>query len=563
MHGADPSSRALAGRARFRILLLLMIPGTVCFISCSPDSRPPESGCAELRVPLPRDIRSLDPVEGGEILTYNVVRQLYEGLVDYDPNTLAVVPRIAEEWSVAEAGLEWTFLLHRGVRFVDDPCFPGGKGREVEAADAKYSMERGLKAPGATAAERELSTVVGVGEYLAGESDHVRGIEALSPSTLVIRLLRPNPTLLHEIAHIRFRIVPREAVESYGEELRIRAAGSGPFRLASWDPLSGILLVRNRGYWRRDEDGERLPYVDALRFVPVWRGDGVRLYAEGRIDMMSSYVRSAARPIPGEEGMGGPEFPPPRQVEQVFFVPRLNTIFIAFDFRSGHPAVRRRTLREALGCAIPRPLGRMPLPARGLFPPGLPGYDPELEGQGQDLERARELLREAGCPEGKGLPPLRIAWPSWDAGVGNAVAAAVREIGVPVEFATYTPAAYYALIGEGGPDLFRAGWIADYPEPLTFLKLFYSRSSENFGRYRDEAYDSLFHLFCDTREQEERTLIARRLEKMLVRDEAAIFLHHERESQIVSPRVGDWEPNCTNPLNICFYERVRVRNADR
>jgi len=519
------------------------------------------SGCARpgdhragsppvLRVPLPRDVLTLDPARATEITQYNVMRQIYEGLVDYDPGTLSIVPRIARAWSVSEDGLTWVFDLHRGVRFTDDPCFPEGRGREVEAEDARYSIERGLGIFRGETAPPDVPAIADVAGFLDGGEDGISGISVLSRHELAIRLDRPDPGLLHFLVRPSCRIVAREAVEAYGEGIASRAVGTGPFRLASWHPLAGILLVRNRHYWQKDGSGRRLPYLDALQFVPIRDSDQDRPYAEGKIDLMSSYSRAAA-PAGASRAT--------TRADQQFFVSRLNTIFIRFDYRSAHAAVRDRRIRLALSYALPRPVGKMLLPAAGLLPPGLPGYDPALQGQRSDPAAAEALLRRAGHSGGKGLPPLRVAWRDWDAGVGNGVAASLRRVGLRVELRFYSDRDYPEAISAGEADLFRAGWIADYPDPEPFLALFLSRAPDNAGRFASPEFDRLFETLRRETDGAARLRIARSLERILVDETAALFLHHERESQFVSPRVENWEHNGTNPLNVGFYERIRIR----
>jgi peptide/nickel transport system substrate-binding protein len=224
--------------------------------------------------------------------------------------------------------------------------------------------------------------------------------------------------------------------------------------------------------------------------------------------------------------------------------------------------VRDARLRAAACCAASRFAGGF-VPARGLFPPGLPGHDSSLTGQREDPARAARLLAEAGHPGGRGLAPLRITWRDWDQGVGNRLAQSLRRAGFRVEIRFLPDAAYRDAVRAGGAELFRDGWMADYPDPDNFLQLFYSGSPENRGAYRNAEYERLFVAFRAAPDAAGRLALARRLERVLVDDAAAIFLHHERETQLVASRVENWEGNCTNPLNLCYYEFVRVRPPAR
>ncbi len=525
-------------------------------IGCAVPNQAAKNHPAILRVPLPREINTLDPRDGDDINTHNIIRQLYEGLVDYDPRTLAVVPRIAAGWRVSPDALAWTFDLREGVRFIDDPCFLDGKGREITAEDAKLSIERGLAPFRGASTPAGLPALAGLPEYLSLRSDGIAGIEATSSTQLTIRLSRPDSTLLHFLAQSRCFVVAREAIAAYGDDLRIRSVGTGPFRLVAWAPLSGILLVRSRAYWGKDGDGHGLPYIDAIRFLPQAGIDMYRRFADGDLDVLLAG---------GEPQLGGPEARSGRETARrglellrTFDVPRLNTIYTRFDYRSRHPVVRSRLLRLAVSYAISRTCDRSWIPAKGLFPPGLPDYDPALAGQHPDPARGKELLARAGYPAGRGLPVLRLGWREWNRGLGRDVARELESLGLEVELQTYPDTEYSEAMKRGEADLFRAGWMADYPDARNLLGIFVSGAAENIGGYSNAEFDRLFGILGAEQDEATRLALARRMERILIDDVAAIFLMHERVLQYVSPRVADWDPSCTNPLNLCFYERIRL-----
>lgn len=514
---------------------------------------------AVLRVPLPRDILTLDPADGDDINTFNVIRQIYEGLVDYDPRSLEVVPRVARSWTVSPDGLVWTFLIRDGVRFTDDPCFPSGQGRAVASEDVKFSIERGLGRFRLRGGSASLPSIVGMAAFLEGSVADLAGLEAPSPDVLIVRVERLEPRLLHFLVRSGCRVVPREAAETYRDEMKVHAVGTGPFRVVSWRPLSGILMVRNRRYWQTDGNGERLPYLDAIRMVPIWGLDRNRLYATGGLDVVSSErhpMELPKKPADTDPTPAGSEF----SREPHFYVERLNTIYVRFDYRSGHPVVRDRRLRLAISHAVSRG-GSAYLAAAGLLPPGLPGFERSGQGQRTDLAKAAGLLREAGHQGGRGLPEIRLAWRDWDSGIGTRLAENLRQLGLRVALRLYSDLEFAAAVGSGSADLFRSGWMADYPDPQNFLQLFHSRSAENTGAYDNPEYDRLLAQLQVETNAVLRRRLAGRLERILLDDTAAVFLHHERENQFVSQRVQGWEANCTNPLNICFYEHVRLLGA--
>jgi ABC-type transport system substrate-binding protein len=159
----------------------LMLAALAC--ACARRAEVPIPAPSELRVPLVRDIQSLDPVDAEEITTFNVVRQLYEGLVDYDPRTLRWVPRVAHAWRWSADGRECRFEIRRGVRFRDDPCFPAGRGREATAEDARYAIERGLQASGPAGERVDLPPITGLDAFLARRTSRLAGLTVPSPGS--------------------------------------------------------------------------------------------------------------------------------------------------------------------------------------------------------------------------------------------------------------------------------------------------------------------------------------------------------------------------------------------
>lgn len=542
-------------------LLLALLPT----LSCSNREPSAQAGSTQLRVPLYRWVSSLDPAESGEIETHNVVRQLYEGLVDYDPESLRVVPRVAASFTAGQGGREWRFVLRPDVFFVDDPCFPSGRRRAVVSTDVKYSMERALQRRGGRGAHQDLPPIAGLEDFLAGRAGQISGIEAESPHELTIRLLQPDLALLHFLAGPACLIVPREAVETYGADLARHPVGTGPFRLASAESNSGILLVRNPDYWRRDESGERLPYVDALLFIWEPELDPRRLFVEGRLDAYQNYGQPIGQDLsfPSAMGDSGAASVAGTHCEVCY----LNTIFLRINFSSAHPLAHNRALRAALAAICSGKGDNLAAyhhrSAKGLFPPGLSAYDPLLVGQQRDPEAARSLLRHAGYPAAARLPPIRIGWPWAGDALLDDIIRSLHRFGLKTKVEIYPRIDYERSVEARDPDLFRDGWIADWPDAENFLQLFVSGSSENRGHYQDARFDRFYDSLRTEIDPRRRVALARAAEKCLLDDVAAVFCTHETASHVVSPRIRNYAPYCTNPLNVRFYERIRLHAAAR
>jgi len=500
-----------------------------------------------------RPALGFDPPLVRHILDYMIAFQVFDGLLQYSPETFQLRPALAERWETPDGGQTWIFHLRRGVRFHDDACFPDGRGREVRAEDVVYSMARVVKWQEDPFTWLAFRNIEGVEDYREGRTPTLKGLQALDPYTVKIVLKRPSYLFPHKLAGPRGWVVPWEAVEFYGDAFRNHPVGTGPFRLVKWDPASGIYMVRNPHYWERDEKGRPLPYLSSLRgiFVPIalveasWPTYQGKNWGFFKIDAAEFYERF---------NFQGKDRP------QLLKVPIANTIFFRFNFAASNPFAKNRLLRQAVAYAFRRKIfcPDSTYLARGLLPPGIPGYDPSLRGYTFDLEKARDLLKKAGFPNGEGLPPLRCYWtnaPLWQI---QKVKQDLAQIGIVLELITQPVPLHFSGVFNREFDFFRDGWIADFPDPLNFLQLFYSRSPFNSSNYQNPEYDALFEQAEVEPDSLKRIRLVQRMEAILLEDCPAIFIHHEWESIAIHPSLKNAE-KAFNPYRMRFYKYIWIK----
>ena len=240
---------------------------------------------------------------------------------------------------------------------------------------------------------------------------------------------------------------------------------------------------------------------------------------------------------------------------RAFHTPKLNTIFYSWNLSRDNVWTRNPQLRRAVYRAVKPPTPRVLLvPAAGLLPPGLPDQGRRPGARDHDPREARELLRRAGFPGGKGLPPLRVAAMGQTELFKESIVDALAAIGIDTEVSLTPPGRYWKAVENGEFEFFRDGWIADYPDPENFFQLFYSKSSSNHTRYADSEYDRLFEqLQARQAGDPRRSGISEELERILSRDLPSIFLYHEKSYYLVRNEVRGIEASI-NPLERKFYE---------
>ena len=212
------------------------------------------------------DFRNLYPLNVTEITSQHIASQVYEGLVKLSQSDLSILPSIAEKWEKNSDASQWTFHLHKGVKFHDDPCFSGGKGRGVTAKDFAYCFEKLCTAgpENQQFAATFKDKVVGANEFFQSTEvnqplkEGVSGVKVIDDYTLQINLLYPLAGFLNILSTPGCWVYPKEALEKYGIEMRARCVGTGPFQVKSIKEGEVVILERNPNYWDIDEFGNQL-----------------------------------------------------------------------------------------------------------------------------------------------------------------------------------------------------------------------------------------------------------------------------------------------------------------
>lgn len=499
------------------------------------------------------DLGSLFPLALTHSAGHRIAAQVYEGLVGFDQKDLSTKPALAESWTIDESGTEYTFKLQTGVRFHDDTCFADGIGRAFTAADVvdcftalcTYSPQNQMFW---LFQDRVLGANAQYAATMAGKpGPGLKGVEALDPQTVRIRLSVPYPNFLQILAHQGCWIYPKELIEHYGANAAWHTVGTGPFHLKHFIRGEVLVLERWPHHWDRDEFGDPYPFLDAVRCTFI--KDKQREFEEFKKGNLSVIYEL---PLERTDVL---------RSETSFQVQSTAGLSIQFyGFNHSKPPFNDVRIRQAVSLAIDRQLlvdsvlSGLGIPAgHGVVAPGFADYPYDsVPALVFDPDRARALLAEAGFPGGVGLPNVYLQVNSDGFGYVR-VAEAVQEmlarnLGVRV-IATVLPAdQHYDRIEFGRPQLWREGWIADHPDPENFLALFYGKnvpvdtaapSYLNSTRYRNARYDSLFAQALRSSGTEERMRLLALAERQVMEDMVVAPLYHERVVRLLQPWVRD------------------------
>jgi len=476
---------------------------------------------------------TLDPAISQEAGSHMYVMQIFSGLVAWDQD-MNLVPDVAERWEIDEDGDTYTFYLREGVKFHN--------GDEVTAGDFKYSWERACNPrTGSPTAATYLNDIIGVEEVLSGEAERIEGVEVVDDYTLRVTIDNPKAYLLAKLTYPVAFVVNEANVKSGGEWWR-QPEGTGPFKLKGWEEGELLLLQRNELYYR---DKAKVSYV-AFRLY----GAPMQMYELGDIDVIYVDLQNLERAMD--------ETNPLYQELEVF--PELSLFYIVFN--TSEPPFDDPEVRQAFCYAVDKDrvisqvLKDSVSPADGIVPPGIPGYDGEVQGLGYDLDKAKELLG--------GVAILSLTFT--DAGEGGYLSSSLmavlyqweQNLGVEIEVRQLESEAYFYRLDEEKDDMFSYGWVADYPDPQNFLEvLFGSGSENNKGEYSNTNVDDLLTQAAIEQNSEARFELYREAEHMIIDDAPCLPLWFSQNYVLIKPYVKGYE---ISPLGIPLLSNVYLES---
>ncbi|MEP6502732.1 MAG: ABC transporter substrate-binding protein [Betaproteobacteria bacterium] len=489
-----------------------------------------------LTVPRFAQFDSLDPQRGFDVHSDIVVHAVYSNLLTYSylerpyklaPDLLEALPTLSPD------KLTLTFKLRHGVRFSDNACFAGGKGRELTSDDVLFTIRRYADARINDKSWFAMDgAVVGLDDYRAATAKaapdadlanaNVAGLRKIDAWTFTIRLTHDNPLFLYSLAMSPTAIVPPEAVRFYKDKLGINAAGSGPFTLAQQADRKGVLrFLKNPNYYRNypsvgapgdaekgllKDAGKRLPFVDVLEMPLIEEAQPAALkFLRGEIDWRLLDRANFTKLV--KRGPDGAFQVVDDYVARfgISYAPSPGVGYYILNMKD--PILgKNKALRQALAAAVdPQAMSDVLLNGRSrkldsIVPYELAGNERETGAppRRHDVALARKLLAEAGYPGGAGLPPLTVSYYFTDADTHNQfdlLRSQFAAVGVQLKGAFMDLPTFTKVTGAGNFQLASSVWTADYPDAENFYQLLYSKNGTpgpNTGSFANAAYDRAY-----------------------------------------------------------------------
>ena len=493
-----------------------------------------------------RNITSLDPAFARNPQNIWPVNQIFNGLIQLD-DSLKVIPEIAKSWVISNDGLEYTFILRNDVFFHKSIYLGKNKTRKVIASDFTYSFNRlkneNLGSPGSWVLQ------------------NVKHYKSLNDSVFKIILKNPFPAFLGLLSMKYCSVVPYEVVEALGENFSRKPIGTGPFYFKKWNENVKLVLRKNKKYFEYDFNGNKLPYLEsiAIQFISDIQSEFM-LFIQGKLDFINSIDSSYKDELLTPQGNLQNKY---KNTLNMHKGPYLNTEYIGFYLDSKSPVINSKKIREAINIGFNRELMIEYLrnnigysAKKGIIPKGLKGVS--IYNFEYNPSKAKVLVQEFIKESGINNPEIRIATDLNYIDLCEFLQKELETIGIKVKIDVMPTSILRKAKSSGNTEMFRASWIADYPDAENYLSLFYSKNyspkGPNYTHYKNSIYDSLYERTFKIKSIDKRIKLYKIMDSLMIKDYPIVPLYFDKVIRFSQKNIQGLN---VNPINLLNLKKVR------
>ncbi|WP_243299428.1 ABC transporter substrate-binding protein [Bacillus litorisediminis] len=467
------------------------------------------------------DSVALDPAIATDGESFKVTKNIYETLVEFGPQDTEIYPGLATEWTTSEDGLTYTLKLREGVKFHD--------GTDFNADAVVYNFERWK------AGSKEQFYY-----YNSQFGGIIDTVTAVDPYTVEFKLTRPLAPFLKNLAMSPFAIASPTAIEEYGDKFTENPVGTGPYIFQEWKRNDRITIVKNENYW--DPEFPKLETI-IFRSIP---DNSARLNAlmSGEVDLIDGVNYSDMPQIEANPDL------------QVFNRPSMNVAYLGLT--ATREPFNNKLVRQAINHAIDKQaiidafFEGAAQPAVNPMPPVIAGYNDEIQGYEYDPEKAKQLLEEAGYPDGFemelwAMPVPRPYMPNGQK-VAEAIQANLADVGIKATIVTYEWGVYLEKARLGEADAFLLGWTGDNGDADNFLYVLLDKDSIGSNNYTYYSNDQLHEILIQAQSETDpatREALYKQAQEIIHEDAPWVPLVHSQPALAGKKGIENFLPHPT------------------
>ena len=521
---------------------LLLILVVILFSNCTNQNKK-QTDYNVFRYNEHKNISSLDPAFAKDNANIWAVNQIFNGLVQMNDN-LEVKPCIASSWNISNDHKTYIFNLRDDVYFHKHKLFGNQKTRTVSANDFVFSFNR---------IKDELTASPG-----RWVMDQVNDIKAVNSKTLKIELKSPFPAFLGLLTMKYCSVVPHEIVNAPTLDFRKNPIGTGPFKFKLWKENIKLVLRKNYLYFEADENSVKLPYLEAIAitFIPDKQSEYLE-FIKGNIDFISGIEDAYKDDIIDKNGALQNKY---LDRIKMLKTPYLNTEYIAFNLSNENLVANSKALRKAINIGFDRSKmikylrNGIGVAANNCFiPKGLPGHDDSQEII-YNPELSKKLIKGFKDESGILNPKIKLTTTANYLSFCEYIQRELKNNGLNIDIEVIPAAALKEAKANGKLSMFRASWIADYPDAQNYLSLFYSKNFSPFGPnysfFNNQEFDNLYQQSFGVTGIKKRIKLYQKMDALINTEIPVIPLFYDEVIRFTSKKVKGLGINSINLLNL-------------
>ena len=562
---------------------LILIGFLLCVYACSEGTSENlvASGGAvyggELRLMSSEQIVSLFPLSSGDVYEQRITNQIFETLLKIDEGGTKVIPSLAESFTISSDAKTYKFKIRKKVFFHADDCFSDSKGREVVASDIQFCMQFACSGlPQNTIGNLLINKIKGAKKFhdattKSMKGQQVSGIKVINDHTLEITLDESFVGFDKMLTHSNLGIFAPEAFEKYGKEIFKHPVGTGPFKISFWDN-KGLELARNPTYWKKDQYGNKLPFLDKVILTySKTKKDELLAFRKGQIDLILEIPADEIENTLGtlKEAQAGKNIK-----HRVDSKSSVSVNF--FGLATGVKPFNDVKVRKAFNIALDRNAlvinwlkGEGYPMLNGFVPPGSSYPTNKVQGFEFDAVKAKTLLAEAGYPGGIGFPVLELYINTQQGSSTFELAKGLQKqlkenLNVDVKIKLCSLQEREKAIKNGKALIWKTGWVADYPDASNFLDLFYSGENSvyksNPFQYTNPTFNALLDKAMKEKDNEKRLDLLVKCDQIIIDEAVVMPIFNDDFITMVNAKVRNFK---TNSMEILDFSTIFIKEPKR
>jgi oligopeptide transport system substrate-binding protein len=531
----------------------------------------------ELRLMSAEKIANLFPLSSEDVYEQRVNNQIFESLLKIDQTGTHVIPSLAESFTISSDAKTYTFKIRKGVFFHTDECFSDENGREVVASDIQFCMQFACSGlPENKIGNLLINKIKGAKKFhnatkqsMKGQS--VAGIKVIDDYTIEITLDESFVGFDKILTHSNLGIFAPEAYEKYGKDILKHPVGTGPFQIDMWSNNS-LSLKRNPRYWKKDVYGNQLPFLDKVVLsYSKTKKDELLAFRKEKIDIILEIPANEIENTLGtlKEAQAGKNIK-----HKVDSKSSVSVNF--FGFATGVKPFNDVKVRKAFNIALDRNdlvinwmKGEGYPMLNGFVPPGSSYPTNNVKGFQFDVAKAKQLLAEAGYPNGAGFPVLDLyintqtgsSTYELSKGIQNQLK---ENLNISVNIKLCSLKERENAIKSGKALIWKTGWVADYPDASNFLDLFYSGENSVFKsnpfQYNNAKFNALLEAAMKEKDNNKRLDLLVQCDQIIIDEAVVMPVFNDDFITMVNAKVRNFE---TNSMEILDFSTIFIKEPKK